>query len=81
MCGMDTLSLRHARTLLGWSQADMARAAGVEVGVIHRLENGTQRSTSIFRAKRIVNALRAAGLPGLTLESLVFAPSVDTAGE
>lgn len=52
--------IRGARGLLGWSQAELARAAGLSLPTIQRYES--VGNTSAEALAKIVSALEAAGV-------------------
>ncbi len=56
--------LRAARALLGLSQADLARRAGVSVPTLKRCETDSEKAPNVSEATRdqIVAALEAAGV-------------------
>jgi transcriptional regulator with XRE-family HTH domain len=62
---MSNLQVRAARALLGWSQQQLADAAGVSIITVKRFEasepgsGGTSRDTT---GRRIAAALEAAGI-------------------
>lgn len=58
---MDKILVRAGRALLGWSQDDLARRAGVQRQVVSTYENGT-RTPHPANVDRLVAALREAGV-------------------
>lgn len=75
--------IRAARALLQWEQADLARAAGVSLPTIHRMEKlGPQRCT-LANLLKVQEALAVAGVDfladsvslGVRLRSLDEPPS------
>jgi transcriptional regulator with XRE-family HTH domain len=58
--GMVRALLRAAREANGWSQAELAREAGVSAGAVARLERGDTLPTDWTRLARLARAL---GLP------------------
>jgi DNA-binding Xre family transcriptional regulator len=50
--------VKRRRTMLGWSQRDLARACGLSQSVISRLENGCLPGIRFSRFARLVDALR-----------------------
>lgn len=66
---MDRTQLRAARALLGWSQDDLARASGVSVTTLKRIEPGSgELRASPDVVEKIENALRSAGVELLDAE-------------
>ena len=54
--------IRAARALLGWSQGDLARKAGVGAATVQRLESGQGIvSGQVSTVVRVQEALEAAG--------------------
>lgn len=53
--------MRAGRALLGWSQDDLARRAGVQRQVVSTYENGT-RTPHPANLERLIAALREAGV-------------------
>lgn len=68
--------LRRAREATGLSQQELADAAGTTVATISDLENGRNREPSHAKVVSIVRALRANGLPGVSIEELFPVPLV-----
>lgn len=77
--------IRAARGLLGWSQADLAKAAGLHVNAIRHWEARHGReldhvSATGYGAERITRALHKAGLelwhdpPGVRVNPAVYNP-------
>lgn len=71
--------IRAARALVGWSQADVATAAGLSVPTVKRAEAGGGIRASDDAILSIVNALKKAGVdfiaengggPGVRLRKL-----------
>lgn len=60
---MDRVQVRAARALLGWSQDDLARASGVSVATIRRLEPGAGNvEANQDTISKIAQALEDAGV-------------------
>ena len=59
--------LRNERTRRGWSQADLARNAGVSQATISRIEEGKVRSPRLGVLRKLASALL------VTIDSLVEA--------
>ncbi|MEZ0221947.1 MAG: helix-turn-helix transcriptional regulator [Tardiphaga sp.] len=57
--------MRTGRALLGWSQDDLARRAGVQRQVVSSYENGT-RTPHPANLECLVRALREAGVTEIT---------------
>lgn len=53
--------VRAGRALLGWSKIELARAAGVSISSLQRIEDGDTAATGPANA-RVRGALEAAGL-------------------
>lgn len=54
--------VKAARALLGWEQADLARAAGVSVPTINRMENMGPHRCMVRNLVRVQRAFAAAGV-------------------
>ena len=54
--------IRAARGLLGWSQSQLAKRAGMSLPTVKRLETGTGPKVSDEARARIREALEAAGI-------------------
>jgi transcriptional regulator with XRE-family HTH domain len=54
--------LRAARGLLGWSQSDLAKHAGLSVPTVKRLEGGFGARVSDEAREKMKRALEAAGV-------------------
>ena len=67
---LDRLRVKQARIARGWSQQDLAVAAGVHTSSVQRVEGGASRYPSADLRKRLTRAL---GLPedGLDQEAAV----------
>lgn len=64
------MTLHEARTLLGWSQSELARRAGEIHSNIRDLENGSIARPSHALVTRVMRALHAGGLRGVKTEDL-----------
>ena len=53
--------IRAARGLLGWSQSELARRAGLSLPTVKRLESGTAARVSSDARARIQRALESGG--------------------
>lgn len=71
---MPSLDLRAARDLAGLSQSELARRAGLKTSAIFDLEAGRVRRPAHETVVRIVRALKAAGLAGITADQLFPVP-------
>jgi transcriptional regulator with XRE-family HTH domain len=56
--------LKQQRTMMGWTQTEVAKRAGVTKFYISLLESGTRRAPSLAVRKRLAKAL---GVPLLRL--------------
>jgi transcriptional regulator with XRE-family HTH domain len=52
-----TVQLRPARLAKGWTQIQLARRAGVDQGMISRIENGLTRGVGFGVVERLAQAL------------------------
>jgi DNA-binding XRE family transcriptional regulator len=75
---MDRKHMKAARSLLSWSQADLARAAGLSTPTISTIEQG--RNMPEETEKKIVDAFDRAGvqITGRGVEWKQPAPQRDT---
>lgn len=64
------MTLRDARTALGWTQEKLASEADVVQQQISRLEKGQIARVSLDDTRKILRALHRAGLKGLTADDL-----------
>ena len=64
------MTLQQARTVLGWSQSELARRAGETHSNIRDLENGGNANPSHALVTRVLRALHRGGLKGLTAQDL-----------
>ena len=64
------MTLQEARTLLGWSQSELARRSGETHSNVRDLENGTNANPSHALVTRIMRALHAGGLRGVTADDV-----------
>jgi transcriptional regulator with XRE-family HTH domain len=62
-----TLRLKELREVNGWSQAELARRAGVNQAIISRLESGTTKSVSFRNLEKL--ALAVGCSPGYLVKS------------
>jgi predicted transcriptional regulator len=62
--------LQKARELMGLTQSQLDRAAGLPLGSVHEIESGRVKSPSWTNVSRIVRALRESGLKGASAEVL-----------
>lgn len=68
------MTLKEARELVGLSQIELDRRAGLAQGTIHDLETGRVENPSFERVVHIVRALRRAGLKGVEAEQIFPVP-------
>ncbi|MFM2043943.1 MAG: hypothetical protein RLY86_2519 [Pseudomonadota bacterium] len=68
---ISTRQIKAARILLGWSQADLARAADISASTIHRFEHGRGFNANTYF--KIVGAMEDHGIE--------FIPADGTRGE
>lgn len=68
------MNLEAARNLLGISQHELDREAGLPKGTVHDLEAGRIESPSHRVVVKIVRALQRRGLAGATSESIFPVP-------
>jgi len=59
---MTVEQLRAARSLLGWSQAELATRAGLSLPTVKRLEGGFGPRVSDDAQTRLQRAIEAAGI-------------------
>lgn len=64
------MTLEHARGLVGLSQSELARRAGLKRQDIYDLESGNNQRPSWQVVGRIVQAIRDSGMPGLQPEQI-----------
>lgn len=67
---VPNITVTDARTLLGWTQSHLARRSGVPVSTLNEIESGDNRNPGYQVVMRIVKALQAGGLVGLTAEDV-----------
>jgi len=69
---MGNMTLREARTLVNLTAAELATKAGLDRSTIYDLEANPPRNNrpSWELVYRVTEALREAGLPGVTYEQL-----------
>jgi transcriptional regulator with XRE-family HTH domain len=58
----EAAQIRAARALIGWSQADLAEAAGVSVSLVDRFETGQPDSIAAETVAKMRAALESAGV-------------------
>jgi transcriptional regulator with XRE-family HTH domain len=58
----EAAQIRAARALIGWSQADLAEAAGLSVSLVDRFETGQLDSIAAETVARMRAALESAGV-------------------
>jgi transcriptional regulator with XRE-family HTH domain len=73
------MTLKDARELVGLSQSELERRAGLPAGTIHDLESGRTENPSWDRVVRIVRALRKSGLKNIDGEQIFPVPAVKEA--
>src|SRR5262249_7007120 len=61
-CVITREQIRAARGLLGWSQSQLAKRAGMSLPTVKRMETGTGPKVSDEARARIQVALEAAGI-------------------
>lgn len=71
---MAEITLKGARELVGVTQLQLERDAGLTRGTIHDLESGRTASPSHETVVKIVRALRRHGLTGIDGEALFPVP-------
>lgn len=71
---MTETELQKARELIGLTQSQLDRAAGLPVGSVHEIESGRIKSPSWVNVSKIVRALREAGLKGASAETIFPIP-------
>lgn len=54
--------IRAARALLGWSQSDLADAAGISIPTVQRAEGKAEIKAAADSVKSITTALKKAGV-------------------
>ena len=59
---IEPAQVRAARALIGWSQAELADAAGVSVSLVNRFETGVPDSVPSETVAKIRAALESAGV-------------------
>jgi len=67
---MSGMTLGQARDLVGLTQAELARRAGLTRQDIYDIESGNNQRPSWQVVGRIVQAIRDSGMPGLQPEQL-----------
>jgi transcriptional regulator with XRE-family HTH domain len=58
----EAAQIRAARALIGWSQAELAEAAGVSVSLVDRFETGQPGSIAAETVAKMRAALESAGV-------------------
>jgi transcriptional regulator with XRE-family HTH domain len=59
---IEAAQVRAARALIGWSQAELAEAAGVSVSLVDRFEAGAPDSIPAEAVAKMRTALESAGV-------------------
>jgi transcriptional regulator with XRE-family HTH domain len=59
---VETNQVRAARGLIGWSQTELATAAGLSLPTVKRFETGTGAKVSADAVEKMQRALEAAGV-------------------
>ena len=59
---IEAAQVRAARALIGWSQAELAEAAGVSVSLVDRFETGQPDSIAAEAVAKMRAALESAGV-------------------
>ena len=59
---ISATQLRAARTLIGWSQKDLAGASGLSLPTIQRMETLGPHRSSAGNVEKVQRALEAAGI-------------------
>jgi transcriptional regulator with XRE-family HTH domain len=59
---IEAAQVRAARALIGWSQAELAEAAGVSVSLVDRFETGQPDSIAAETVAKMRTALESAGV-------------------
>lgn len=59
---IETAQVRAGRALIGWSQAELANAAGVSLSFVEAFENGAADSVPAWAAAKMRAALESAGV-------------------
>lgn len=75
------MTIKAARTALGWTQTELADKSGVPQQRISLLERGRIERVSYRDVVLIVRAFRKAGLKGVTAEELFPVTDGDDEGE
>ena len=66
---VSTRQMKAARALLGWSQKDLAKGAGISIASVKRIEASTDMiSTGVWTVQKIIARLEARGIE-LTVET------------
>jgi len=58
----ESAQVRAARALIGWSQAELAEAAGVPLSTVERIESGEPGSIPAEAVDKLRAALESAGV-------------------
>jgi transcriptional regulator with XRE-family HTH domain len=59
---IEAAQIRAARALIGWSQAELAGAAGVPISIVERFESGQPDSIGAEAVAKMRAALESAGV-------------------
>jgi transcriptional regulator with XRE-family HTH domain len=59
---IEAAQVRAARALIGWSQAELANAAGLPLSAVDRFETGAQDNVLAEATEKIRAALESAGV-------------------
>jgi transcriptional regulator with XRE-family HTH domain len=71
---MHKMSLTQARELLGWSQSQLSREAGLNNSAVRDIERKRIRRPAYASVMAIVTALQRGGLTGLKAEDIFGGP-------
>ena len=72
---MAKFTLIEAREMVGWTQTELAEAAGTAISTISDLERGGNRNPGYALVMRIVGALQRGGMKGLKPEDVFPVPA------
>jgi len=70
------MGLRTAREAAQLSQARLAKLSGVTPGTVYDIETGRNRFPSHDKVARLIQVLRAHGMPDLTEEKVFGLPAL-----
>lgn len=71
------MTLKEARELTALTQSALDRKAGIPSGTVHDIESGRNANPSYGIVARLVLALQAAGLKGVTAEAIFGVPDLE----